>query len=102
MENIIHRDNGDKLRGLSQNQICIGVATDKERAIFLVVGNGQPSQRKIFETFRNHIKPSSILIHDEQLAHAKLVLELSLESMTYSSKYLKDLSDKDNPVNHMH
>ena len=102
MENIIHRDNGDKLRGLSQNQICIGVATDKERAIFLVVGNGQPSQRKIFETFRNHIKPSSILIHDEQLAHAKLVLELSLESMTYSSKYLKDLSDKDNPVTRCH
>jgi len=98
-EDIVRKDNNDKLRGLSQNQICIGVATDKERAVFLVVGNGQPSQKKIFETFRNHIKPGSILIHDEDLAHAKLVKELSLDSRTYSSEELKGLEDKDNPLN---
>jgi len=98
-EDIIRKDNNDKLRGLSQNQICIGVATDKEHSVFLVVGNGQPSQRKIFETFRNHVKPGSIFIHDEEVAHAKLVKELSLDSRAYSSKELKGLADKDNPLN---
>lgn len=98
-EDIVRKDNNDKPRGLSCNQICIGVATDKERAVFFVVGNGQPSQKKIFEMFHNHIKPGSILIHDEERAHAKLVKELSLESKSYSSKYLKGLSDKDNPLN---
>jgi hypothetical protein len=98
-ENIVRKDNGDKLRGLSKNQICIGVATDKERTLFLVEGTGKPSQKKTFETFRNHIKPGSILIHDEERAHAKLVRELSLESRAYSSKYLKGLEDKDNPLN---
>jgi len=98
-EDIVRKDDGTKLRGLSQNQICIGVATDKQYTLFLVEGNGQPSQKKTFETFRSHIKPGSILIHDEEHAHAKLVKELSLESRAYSSKDIKDLADKDNPLN---
>jgi hypothetical protein len=98
-ENIVRKDNGDKLRGLSKNQICIGVATDKERTLFLVEGSGKPSQKKTLETFRNHIKPGSILIHDGEYAHAKLVKELSLDSRAYSSKDLKNLEDKDNPLN---
>ena len=98
-EDIITKDDGSKLRGLSKNQICIGVATDKQYSIFLVMGTGQPTQKQTFETFRNHIKPGSILIHDEEIAHAKLVKELSLDSRAYTSKDLKDLPDKDNPLN---
>jgi transposase-like protein len=98
-QDIVRKDNGDKLSGLSQNQICIGVATDKQYTLFLVEGTGQPTQKKTLETFRNHIKPGSILIHDEESAHAKLVKELSLDSRAYSSKDLKGLSDKDNPLN---
>jgi len=79
-QDIVRKDNGDKLSGLSQNQICIGVATDKQYTLFLVEGTGQPTQKKTLETFRNHIKPGSILVHDEETAHAKLVKELSLES----------------------
>jgi transposase-like protein len=96
---VVHKDNGNKLRGLSANQICIGVATDKQYTLFLVEGRGKPSQKKTFETFRNHIKPASILIHDEEAAHEKLVSELSLKSISYSSKDLKGLPDKDNPMN---
>jgi hypothetical protein len=98
-EDIVRKDDGNKLRGLSQNQICIGVATDKKQTLFLVEGNGKPSQKKTFETFHNHIKPGSILIHDEEFAHAKLVRELSLESRAYSSKDPKGLADRDNPMN---
>ena len=98
-QDIVRKDNGDKLSGLSKNQICIGVATDKQYTLFLVEGAGQPTQKRTLEIFRNHIKPGSILIHDEEDARTKLVKELSLESKAYSSKDLKGLADKDNPLN---
>ena len=98
-EDIIRKDDGNKLRGLSQNQICIGVATDKNHSLFLIEGTGKPSQKKTFEAFRNHIKPGSILIHDGESAHTKLINELSLKSKVYSSKELRGLPDKDNPMN---
>ena len=98
-ENIVAKDDGGKLRGLSQNQICIGVATDKQNTLFLVEGTGQPTRNRTLETFCKHIKPGAILIHDEEKARAKLVEELSLDSGAYSSKNLKCLTDKDNPLN---
>jgi len=98
-EDILRKENGDKLRGLSQNQICIGVATDKKNSLFLVEGTGKPSQKKTLHAFRNHIQPGSTLIHDGEAAHEKLVLELSLKSVTYTSKDLKGLPDKENPMN---
>jgi transposase-like protein len=98
-ENIVHKDNGDKLRGLSQNQICIGVATDKRHTVLLVEGTGKPSQKKTAEAFRNHIEKGSTLFHDEETAHRKLIAELSLDSKTFSSKELKGLPDKANPLN---
>ena len=98
-ENIVRKDDGNKLRGLSQNQICIGVATDKRQTVLLVEGTGKPSQKKTFELFRNHIEKGSTLFHDEEAAHKKLVNELSLKSKSFSSKELKNLPDKDNPLN---
>jgi len=97
-EDITRNDDGNKLRGLSNNQICIGVATDKQQTIFLVEGTGKPSQKKTYDTFRERIKPKSTLIHDKESAHKKLVEALELESIAYSSKELKGLLDKDNPL----
>jgi len=99
LEDVVRKEDGGKLRGLSQNQICIGVATDKQHTLFFVEGNGKPSQKKTFETFKNHIKPGSILIHDNENAHAKLVKELGLKSIVHNSKDMKRLADKDNPMN---
>jgi DNA-directed RNA polymerase subunit RPC12/RpoP len=90
-EDIIRKDSGDKLRGLSQNQICIGVATDKKQTLLLVEGFGKPSQKKTYDAFKNHIEKGSILIHDKETAHKKLVNELSLNSTTYRSKDLRGL-----------
>jgi transposase-like protein len=98
-EDIIRKDNGDKLRGLSQNQICIGVATDKCYTVLVVEGTGKPSQKKTSEAFRNHIEKGSMLIHDKETAHRRLVKELSLKSTAFSSKELKGLPDKENPMN---
>ena len=98
-EDIVRKASGDKLRGVSRNQICIGVATDKTHALFLVEGTGKPSQKKTLEAFRDHIKPGSTLIHDRESSHTKLVRELSLKSVAYASKDLKCLPDKENPMN---
>ena len=98
-ENIIRKSNGDKLRGLSNNQICIGVATDKERSVMLVEGTGKPSQKKTYSTFNNHIERGAMLIHDGELAHRKLIDKLELKSVAFSSKELKKIPDRDNPLN---
>jgi len=98
-ENIARKDNGDKLRGLSHNQICIGVATDKERSVLLVEGTGKPSQKNTFLAFSNHIERGSTLIHDKESAHRKLIDKLELKSVVYTSKNLKKLPDRDNPLN---
>lgn len=96
---IVRNADGNKLRGLSRNQICIGVATDKKQTLFLVEGTGKPSQKKTFEAFGTHIESKVTLIHDMESAHAKLVRELSLNSIAYVSRDLKKLPDKDNPMN---
>ena len=97
-EDVEYNEDGSKLRGISKNQIRIGVATDKLCTIFLVEGTGKPSQKITYKTFRNHIEPNSTLIHDKESAHKKLVRELALNSVSYASKDLKRLLDKDNPL----
>ena len=98
-------ENGNLLRGLSRNQICIGVATDKTQSVCFMEGYGKPSQKNCYQTFVNHILPGSTLIHDKETTHKKLVEKLSLKSIAYASKDLKKLADSENPldpVNRIH
>jgi hypothetical protein len=88
-EDIEHNADGTKLRGLSKNQICIGVATDKKHTIFLVEGTGKPSQKKTYDAFKSHIEPKSRLNHDKESAQKKLVKLLDLDSVSYASKDVK-------------
>jgi hypothetical protein len=64
----------------------------------MVLETGRPSQKRIYEAFKSHIKPKSTLIHDKETAHKKLVEKLALNSVSYASKDLKALLDKDNPL----
>jgi hypothetical protein len=98
-EDIAYTEEGNKLRGLSVNQMCIGVACDKSHTICLFEGYGKPSQKKTYELFKHHIAAGSTLIHDGDNAHKKLVKELQLNSIAYDSRTIKHLSDKDNPLN---
>lgn len=96
---------GKKLRGLSRNQICIGVACDSSHVFCTLEGYGKPSQKKTCESFKDHIAPGSTLIHDKEEAHRKLIEELRLTSKAYRSEDLKKLADKENPlsrVNRIH
>ena len=95
---IERKEDGSKYRGLSRNQICIGAATDKENVICVIEGTGKPSQRKTADAFSTRIAAGSTLVHDKESAHKKLVSSLGLTSQSYSSKYLKGLSDSENPL----
>ena len=98
-------NNGHLMRGLSRNQICIGVATDKKHTVCFVEGFGKPSQKRSYDTFKEHIVPGSTLVHDKEKTHKKLVEKLSLTSITYSSSELRGLADSENPldpVNRIH
>lgn len=98
-------DDGKYLRGLSDNQMCIGVATNKVQTTCLLEGVSKPTLERSYETFAEHIKPGSTLIHDKESTHKKLVKELNLTSIEYAAKSIKNLPDKDNPlapVNHIH
>ena len=96
---IHHKENGQEYRGISRNQICIGIARDAIRAVFYFEGYGKPSGKKVNELFSQHIKPGAKIIHDMERAHEKLILNLSLQSEAYNSRDLKKLPDKDNPLN---
>ena len=98
MRDRVTNEDGNLLRGLSKNQICIGAATNKSQSICIVEGTGKPSQAKSFEAFSTHIAPGATLIHDKETTHTKLVTSLDLVSQEYASKDLKGLSDKDNPM----
>lgn len=105
MRDRVRDEEGKLLRGLSRNQICIGVATDKKHTICFVEGYGKPSQKRSYEAFKNHIAPDSTLIHDKEKTHKKLIENLELKSVSYSSSELKGLADSENPldpVNRIH
>lgn len=95
-DDIVHRPDGREPRGLSGNQLCIGIACDREHAVFLYEGTGKTSGRRTLEASRNHIRQGSNLIHDMEHSHGLLVKTLGLTSETYDSKEIKRLPDKKN------
>lgn len=94
---IITKD-GKQLRGISKNKYCIGIAYDGNSIVAFVECLGKTTLTITKETFINHIEKNSILIHDDEKAHADLVKELNLKSESYNSAYLKTLDDKENPL----
>lgn len=99
---VIYRDrmqkNGKFLRGLSENQFCIGIGYDSKNLIAIVEGMGKTSKDRTKSTFLNHIEPGSTLIHDDEKSHKVLVNKLKLINKSYKSKKLKNLTDKENPL----
>ena len=98
-EDIKLKPDGSKLRGLSENQLCVGVACTKDRILCLLEGKGQPTARKAYMAFKDHIAPGSTFVHDGGKAHGMLIEALKLEDEAYDAAELKDLPDKDNPLN---
>jgi hypothetical protein len=92
-------DDGKLLRGLSRNKICIAVGCDSSgHSYFARAGFGKPSKQRVIEAYASHIEPGSLLIHDMEKAHRKLVQELELREEVYNSKLISKLDDADNPL----
>lgn len=100
------RPDGKLPRGLSRNQICIGVAVDGAgRSVFVIEGRGQTSAKRTWDAFGGRIAPGSRLVHDMESAHNRLVEGLGLVSEAHNGGSLRGVPDGDNPldpVNEMH
>ncbi len=85
----IKTKNGKKLCELSNNQYCIGIGCDRNNLINIVENLEKISIDKTIATFKNHIKKNSIIIHDDEKSHRKLVKDLKLTDESYKSLWLK-------------
>jgi hypothetical protein len=95
----VRRSDGKLPRGLSKNQICIGVGVDESgRSLFIREGFGKTSKKRTWAAFGPHIAPGTTLIHDMEKAHGVLVEKLSLTSEVYNARLLKGIPDKLNPL----
>jgi hypothetical protein len=104
-DDIVLNPDGTKPRGLSKNQLCIGVACDSENIVCVCEGVGQPSKQSTYAAFKDHIEPGATLVHDKGIAHNLLIEKLHLISEEYDSSELKQVPDKENPlarVNEVH
>lgn len=93
------KPDGKEYRGLSRNQECIAIGTDGKNMIAIVEGTGKTSGKKTWAAFSPHIREGSLLIHDMEKSHEVLVTKLKLSSEAHDSRTVKNLADKDNPLN---
>ena len=89
---------GNKLRGISRDKICIAVAYDGFRTIILSENVSKPSSKSTLNTLKGHIKPGSKLIHDDEHSHQVLVKELDLKEEFCKSSYQEFLTEEENPL----
>jgi hypothetical protein len=61
-------------------------------------GKGQPTARKAYMAFKDHIAPGSTLVHDNGKAHGMLIKALELVDEAYDASEIKGLPDADNPL----
>lgn len=95
---ILQKLPGIEYRGVSRNQICIGIACDKDNVVCFEEGKGRTSYKRTLSAFSSHIEQGSRLIHDMESCHDVLVSSLELESEEYDARLLKKVPDCDNPL----
>jgi len=89
---------GNKLRGISKDKICVAVATDGFRTVILSEGVSKPSSKSTLETMKSHIKNGSKLIHDDEHSHQILIKELNLCEEFVKTAYQEYLNEEENPL----
>lgn len=95
----VRRPDGKLPRGLSFNQMCIGVGVDSSgSSIYFHEGFGKTSKAKTRAAFGSHIARGSQLVHDMEGAHDAIVSDLELASERHNAKLLKGVPDELNPL----
>lgn len=95
---IVTKEDGSKLRGISKNKHCIGLAYDGTNVIAKCEGMAKPTIKSTENAFVNCISIGSTLIHDDEKSHKILIDKLKLVDKCYKSTDLKLLKDEDNPL----
>lgn len=90
---------GKEYRGLSVNQMCIGIGYDGTNVYARFQGFGKPTNKMTLATFESHIKAGSNLYHDKEKSHQSLVQSLNLIDHRFDGNEIKKLSNNDNPLN---
>ena len=93
------RDPEGKLpRGLSRNKMCIGTAWDGRNLVCVYEGQGKPSMKHTLQAFSSHISHGSVLIHDGDNSHSRLVSVLGLSEEIHTTAETKGRKDSENPL----
>ena len=93
------KPDGKLPRGLSANQMCIGVGVDGSgRSVYLHEGFGKTSRAKTRAAFGSRIEEGSTLLHDMESAHEAIVGDLGLASESHNARLLKGVPDDLNPL----
>lgn len=88
---------GKHLRGLSKSKICIVVAIDQSKNMIAIIsGHGKPSSKRIVDALKTHIKEGSIIVHDGDHSHQRLISDLKCKEEFYKaiktdSEYLEKM-----------
>ena len=73
-------------RGLSRTKVCIVIAIDiYKNMVAIISGHGKPSSRRIMNALESHITPGSLIIHDGDHSHYKLIEKLNCKSEIYKA-----------------
>ena len=89
---------GKRLRGISRNKICVGVATDGRNTAAFCENVSKPSKKSTLTAFAKCIEPGSVLVHDGDNSHSSLIKALRLTSETHPTSETKGMSDRENPL----
>ena len=92
---IVLKPDGKQYRGISRNQICIGIACDTRNVVCFELGNGKPTKSAVKDRMGPHIIKGTTLIHDMEKAHGSLVSDLELKSIIYNSKLIKSAGHRE-------
>ena len=105
-KDVVKKDSGKKLRGISRNKIAVATAFDDHGNYLMIVEyTSKPSDTSTWKALSKHIKEGSHLIHDGERSHGKLIRELSFTSEVYKTNITLGMKDEDNPldpINNLH
>ena len=65
--------------------MCIGTAWDGKNLICVYEGQGKPSMKHTMESFISHISRESLMVHDGDNSHSRLVSALGLSEEIHTT-----------------
>ena len=94
---VLHGD-GKRMRGLSRSRHCIYCATDRESAVLIDEGYGNPSKAGEPRAVVPHMENATSFHDDGEAAHGAIEKTLGIPRKVYPSTEMKGLKDAKSPL----